>query len=235
MNKKLVVYTDLDGTLLDHHSYSFQAAEAMLSTLKTLDIPVIPNTSKTFAELQKIRQQTKLQDTPFIIENGAAVLIPKGYFPVQPDETDVYEDYWIKSFSNERSYWIALLAEKATRYGGDYKGFSDMSSDEISLATGLSEEDASLANTRQFSEPLRWLGSEETKIDFSRHMKAAGANVLQGGRFVHISGKCNKGMAMRWLTQQMEKQYDSYYQAIALGDSFNGLIITIILFFHLLS
>ena len=214
----------MDGTLLDHHSYSFQPAVPMLEQLEQHNIPVIPNTSKTFAELMTLREKIKL-DTPFIVENGAAVYIPKTTFP-KPEDTTSDGDYWVKAFSKPRQFWLVLLAQYAGDFKSCYKGFSDMTDDELSLATGLSLKDAHLANTRQFSEPLNWLGDEKQKSDFTIKMQAAGANVLQGGRFVHISGKCNKGIAMNWLSAQYEKYYklDNAKQItknVGLGDSFN--------------
>ena len=47
MKHPLLVFTDLDGTLLDHHSYSHAAALPGLERLRGLEVPVIPVTSKT--------------------------------------------------------------------------------------------------------------------------------------------------------------------------------------------
>ena len=42
-----LIFTDLDGSLLDHHSYSFAPAVPLLAELDALGIPVIPITGKT--------------------------------------------------------------------------------------------------------------------------------------------------------------------------------------------
>jgi len=221
MQSQYLIFTDMDGTLLDHHSYSFKPAQEMLNKLEKHDIPVIPDTSKTYAELLILREKIGLT-TPFIVENGAAVYIPKGTFPEQPTDTDEEGDYWVKSFCQPRSFWLVLLTQYAGEFKSLYKGFSSMSDNELSLATGLSLKDAHLANTRQFSEPLQWLGTEQEKSEFTIKMQAAGANVLQGGRFVHISGKCNKGEAMNWLTKLYQQHSNqTSIKNIALGDSFN--------------
>ena len=47
----LLVFTDLDGSLLDHDTYDWQPASAWLTRLEQRAIPVIPTTSKTRAEL----------------------------------------------------------------------------------------------------------------------------------------------------------------------------------------
>lgn len=221
MYKQLVIFTDLDGTLLDHHSYSYAAALPMLEKLQEHHISVIPNTSKTFAEVQQLRNELSLQ-TPFVVENGAAIYIPDGFFDQQPADCEFKNGYWRKAFSRERSYWLELITANSKDLDGVFKGFSEMSNDELSLATGLSTADAAQANDRQFSEPLHWLGTEQQKTLFSNRMKSAGANVLQGGRFLHISGQSNKGIALRWLTQEFARQNsNTQFKSVALGDSFN--------------
>jgi len=87
--KKWLVFTDMDGSLLDHYTYQFDDANPTLEKLNDKNIPVIPITSKTQAELLYLRE-TVDNHHPFIIENGAAVYIPKGYFDQQPEDTVVH-------------------------------------------------------------------------------------------------------------------------------------------------
>ncbi|MCG7852909.1 MAG: HAD hydrolase family protein, partial [Methanosarcinaceae archaeon] len=49
---KYVVFTDLDGTLIDHDTYSYKAARPALAALKKQGIPLIFCTSKTRAEIE---------------------------------------------------------------------------------------------------------------------------------------------------------------------------------------
>ncbi len=78
-----LIFTDMDGTLLDHHTYSFEAAKPTLTSLAERNIPVIPTTSKTFVELLELRETIGLTG-PFIVENGAAAYIPHGFFAKKP-------------------------------------------------------------------------------------------------------------------------------------------------------
>ncbi|MFQ5696467.1 MAG: mannosyl-3-phosphoglycerate phosphatase, partial [Terriglobia bacterium] len=48
---RLIVFTDLDATLLDHQTYSWAAAEPALRRLRLLGIPLVFCTSKTRAEV----------------------------------------------------------------------------------------------------------------------------------------------------------------------------------------
>jgi mannosyl-3-phosphoglycerate phosphatase len=221
MGKQYLIFTDLDGTLLDHYTYSFQPAVEMLSKLKNANIPVIPNTSKTFAELIFFRQQTKL-DTPFIVENGAAVFIPMDFVEQQPPGTEVFERFWVKSFSKSREHWLTLLKTLPTELQKCYLGFSNMNNEQLCDETGLSVPAALNANTRLYSEPLKWLGSDQEKQELKQHLTDAGANVLQGGRFLHVSGHSDKGGAMLWLAEYLTSlQTNTSFTTVALGDSYN--------------
>ncbi len=75
---KIVVFTDLDGSLLDFDHYSFEGARLSLERLKRHHIPVVFTTSKTRREVEVLRQEMGI-DAPFIAENGAAVYIPSPY------------------------------------------------------------------------------------------------------------------------------------------------------------
>ena len=76
---KLVIFTDLDGTLLDRDTYSFSPAKPALHLIRLKNIPLILSSSKTRAEIEIYRKQLE-NNHPFISENGGAVFIPKGYF-----------------------------------------------------------------------------------------------------------------------------------------------------------
>jgi mannosyl-3-phosphoglycerate phosphatase len=201
MLKNVLVFSDLDGTLLDHHTYSFAPALPMLQKLHSANIPVIPNTSKTFAELAELRQQIGL-DGPFIVENGSAIYIPMLYFKVQPEDTKSRNGYWVKEFTKPRKHWLTLIEKLKGRFIGEFNHFFNMSNQEIIAATGLSEKEARLAATREYGEPILWLGSDKTKTEFVQAVEILGASTLQGGRFLHLSGECDKGKALVWLTQQ---------------------------------
>ena len=223
MLKNVLVFSDLDGTLLDHHTYSFAPALPMLRKLHSEDIPVILNTSKTFAELSDLRQEIGL-DGPFIVENGAAIYIPMRYFKNQPNDTKSKNGFWVKEFSKPREHWLALIEKLKDRFAGQFNHFSNMSNKEIVDATGLSQKEARLAATREYGEPILWLGSDNAKNKFVQAIEKLGVSPLQGGRFLHLSGECDKGKALVWLTQQFQIERDSEpCTTIALGDGQNDV------------
>ena len=218
-----LIFTDLDGTLLDHENYRFSAAQNMLHKLAQHNITVIPNTSKTRAEVLKINQAMELKG-PFIVENGAAVYIPTDCLPCQPTDTKEVNGYWCKTFAPPRSQWIKLLNSMQTQYGDLFRHFATMSIKQVIAATGLSAEDAELAKQREFGEPIEWLGSSEQKSHFITALKALGANPVEGGRFMHLKGDTDKGLAMQWLVKQYQMQLNQHeWVSVALGDGQNDV------------
>jgi mannosyl-3-phosphoglycerate phosphatase len=220
---KLLVFSDLDGTLLDHYSYSYQAACPSLETLAKAGVPVILNTSKTAAEVQVIHKQLAL-NTPFIIENGAAVFIPKTAFKAKPKDTVWQNGFWVKTFSSKRAHWTELINRLAVNFAGQFETFSQMSLNRLCEVTGLDEMSAKHAADRLYGEPILWKGSEQQQISFVEQAEKLGAFVLHGGRFLHISGDANKGKALSWLTKEYERQWQKKpLTTIALGDGKNDI------------
>ena len=153
-----------------------------------------------------------------------AVYIPIKTFETQPENTEVIDNYWVKSFSLPREYWLTLLSNNTGDFRQLYQGFSTLSETELCQLTGLNLADAKRAKQRQYAEPLHWLGGNEAKNTFIEHLMTLGANVIHGGRFIHVGDYCDKGQALTWLTEQYRQQFpSSAIKTIALGDGDNDL------------
>ena len=223
-----IIYTDLDGTLLDSDSYSFAPARSCMERLAALQIPLIPVTSKTFAEVAELRSKLRLI-RPFIVENGAAVYIPCGYFGEQPEGTQRIvvgkEQYWLRTGSK-------LIAESDARVAAIYQDFSQhftllsaMSNEQLIAVTGLSAAGAQAAKARKFSDPIFWIGDADVRHLFVDCLQALDYQVLHGGRFLHVlEPGFDKGAALDWLTAVYCKdQRRSRYLVVGCGDSANDL------------
>jgi mannosyl-3-phosphoglycerate phosphatase family protein len=216
-----LVFTDLDGSLLDHDSYSYRDALPALQRLGELDIPVIIATSKTRAEVEPLREELGNR-APFIVENGAAVYIPEGLFSGQPAQTSARDGYWVREAAAPRERWLALLDELGESFAGEFDTFARAGSPGIARLTGLSEEAAALANQREYSEPVLWLGSPARREAFTARLRAGGARPLQGGRFLAVSGDCDKGRALAWLRDvYRDSCRTDVCHDLAIGDSGN--------------
>ncbi len=220
---RCLVFTDLDGSLLDHHTYSYRDALPQLRRLEHLQIPVILASSKTRAEIEHLRDELGNRH-PFIIENGAAVFIPRDYFDSQPDGTVEKDDYWVRELSAGRSQWLDVLQSLRSLYPEEFQYFYQAGIDGIVQMTSLPEARAREANQREYSEPVKWLGSEQRKQEFLDSLSLRGASVLQGGRFLTLSGDCDKGRALSWLRDVYRQgQPGERICDLAIGDSANDL------------
>ena len=218
---ELVVYSDLDGTLLDHHDYSHAAADALLAELEVKGIPLVPASSKTRAELLPLRCELANRH-PYIVETGAAVYIPRGYFREQPRDSSVDGGYWRRSFTQPHNVWLALVHSSAEDFPSQFTALSAMDTHEIAALTGLDAAAAGNAAKREFGEPLWWRGSDSERQRFIEVMHKNGARVLQGGRFLHVGGECDKGRALRWLQRLYAAESGGTAPlSIALGDGDN--------------
>ncbi|QIZ76081.1 HAD-IIB family hydrolase [Ferrimonas lipolytica] len=210
----ILVVTDLDGSLLDHHNYSFIAASSALLRLSELDIPVICNTSKTEAELMPLRQA--LHNThPFVVENGSAVHWPLGYFPAISGHKRV--------FGVTRQQVMQCIDAVRSLFSPPLEGFSDWSALQLIAHTGLKEEEATQALKRNYSEPLLWQQGEQGLMQFKKLMEARDLQLLQGGRFVHVLGRCDKGQSLEWLRHAYQQKWGQTPIIIALGDGQNDV------------
>jgi mannosyl-3-phosphoglycerate phosphatase len=217
----LLVFTDLDGTLLDHHSYSFSAALPALERLRKAGVPVIPVTSKTLAELAPLMRELD-NAHPCIAENGGLIALPPGYFTAL-DDYPLQEGYRVIELSPGYENILQTARRLRAEYQYQFRGFSDMSDAEVAGCTGLSAAEAARARRRLCSEPLLWLDTAAAFAQFRQALQAAGLQLVQGGRFWHLMANHDKASAMQRLCEQYRAAGFQDFKTVALGDSPNDV------------
>ncbi|TKJ33471.1 mannosyl-3-phosphoglycerate phosphatase [bacterium (candidate division B38) B3_B38] len=222
MKKRLIVFTDLDGTFLDSDTYSFSALEAILARLEKLDVPLIFCSSKTRAEIEALRQKCS-NSHPFISENGGGVFIPKGYFPFPIQEGIRQDRYVVIKLGARYAELVEALRQASATAGAPIRGFNDMNIEEVARECNLSEIEAQLAKQREFDEPFYLLTQEaEAERRICEAIEESGYYCTRGTRFFHILGKSDKGKAVQLLMSFFCKVKSSLV-SISLGDSQNDL------------
>ncbi len=216
---KLVIFTDLDGTLLHPKTYSFDAALPALKLIEEKGIPLVFCSSKTRGEIEIYREKLK-NNHPFVSENGGGIFIPEGYFgfKVEGEFRDGYSIITLgKTYIKIRKIFIAIretLGIQAT-------GFGDMSAKEIAALAGQTLTEAMLAKEREFDEPFLFEEGETRIQEFLCAIEDSGLRWTQG-RFYHILGDNDKGKAVKILKGFYEKVYGKI-KTMGLGDRFNDL------------
>lgn len=233
----LLIFTDLDDTLLDHERYSWEKAEPALDFCRKLGMPIILATSKTRAEIELLHGSLRLS-APFISENGGGV-----FFPVEMCSNAPFEAIGPSRLSLEKKQEIVLSEDGLKRFwkislgmnydhitqkfreirhelGWDMRGFSDMDPPEISRLTGLGEAGARLASRREFDEPFILNSPHEDMTPLKKIADEKGLELTSGGRFLHLTGRNDKGNAMDFVVSWYRRRYKEI-RTIALGDSPN--------------
>jgi mannosyl-3-phosphoglycerate phosphatase len=209
---QLIIFSDLDGTLLDTQTYSYAAASDALAKIKALQIPLILISSKTRAELMPLQRELGLT-APFVCENGAAIFWQKkSHF----NGKSLWQS---QAFVPERSYLLAQLHELRKAHEFQFTGFNDCSLSELVDLTDLAPAQAELAAQREYTEPLLWRDTPERLELFKTALIERGLHAEQGGRFLSVMGKCDKSAAMAVLIERYRAQGPII--SMALGDSFN--------------
>lgn len=218
-----IIFTDLDGTLLNSHNYSYDQALPVLNILKKHHIPVIPVTSKTRLEVEGLRQSLKLNH-PFIVENGSGIFIPPDAEHLTVTTTNLGAGNQLHRLGCTYAQARQGLAKIAIVLNQPLRGFGDMSEAEICHLTGLSAEEAKQAKTREFSEPFL-TPDNVTPEQLNAIVQDLGYRMVIGDRFCHlIAAEAGKGKAVQWLINCYQSaQLNAKITSLGLGNSPNDL------------
>ncbi len=219
-SSRIVIFTDLDGTLLDAGSYSFERALPALRMVADQEVPIVICSSKTRTEIEHYRRRLGNRH-PFISENGGGIFIPNEYFPTPVQgigapiaRSGGYTMIRLGAPYDELRRALLLLREE----GFSLRGFGDMDTEEIGQHTGLSIAEAEMARQREFDEPFF---AEGDLSDLILRIREMGYHHTVG-RIHHILGPSDKGKAVKILTGLFRRDFGDI-RTVALGDSPNDL------------
>lgn len=217
MKTKSVVFADLDGTFLND-KYDYSETKPIVNQMSALGGSIVFCSSKTRTEIEFYRKAVGLNE-PFIAENGAAVFIPKRYFPFSYDCTQT-SHYNVIRLGASYGTLRRKLAEIKAKTAAKIVGFGDMSLEELSYDTGLPMNLAKLAKKREHDEPFRIL--EGNKSHILKAIKHEGLHCTEGGRYFHLTGNTDKGKAINVL-KNLYSQMFGKIETFGVGDGPNDL------------
>jgi mannosyl-3-phosphoglycerate phosphatase len=177
-------------------------------------------------EIEVLREAIGNED-PFVVENGGAAYIPRGYFERavvgRERELDPSGRYEVIRWGVPYHELVAALDEARRRTGAGLRGYSDVGVEALARMTNLSLEEARRSMDREFDEPF-WV--EEQEDERSRNaldwLTARKLTVTRGGRFYHLMGGCDKGRAVSELLNVFRMARGPLVSA-GLGDAGNDL------------
>jgi mannosyl-3-phosphoglycerate phosphatase len=224
---KPLVFTDLDATLLDSDTYSWAPATDALEALKERRASIVLVSSKTFAEMEPLHDELRLND-PFVVENGGGIVF-RSELPIarqlqalgKATDSVLKGDLLMLPLGVRYDHLVTALAEISLETGIPLKGFATMSVDEVASLTGLGISEAERAKLRDFDEPFVIPDRADMPQDLIEAVaKQRGLTAVQGGRFWHLIGHEGKGRAVSLLIEAFRRQHSEVI-TIGLGDSPN--------------
>jgi len=213
---KTIVFSDLDGTLLDNN-YSYEVPSLVITQLKALNATFVVCSSKTRLEIEYFRAKLKIDD-PFISENGAAIFVPLGYFETDHNWTRKTNQYDIVELGIP--YFLIRKKFKRIRKTCTHEiiGFGDMTPEKIAKETGLTIELAELAKQREYTEPFRH--NELYEEELCKAIRKEKLHFTIGGKYHHLMGDHNKGKAVLLLKELFSKRFKQI-RTVGVGNQIN--------------
>lgn len=219
--QRTVIVTDLDGTLLDRDTYSYQKALPALNAAQSEDIPVVFCSSKTQAEQMIYREMLDIHD-PFIVEDGGALLVENGYFTSNPAFHRTVDNFRVVELGTPYDTIRQVVEMVRSETGIGLKGYGDMTPPEVAEVTGLDREAAALAMKRKYQETLVSVHPPNELETITSAFAQHGLRLTKGGRFLAVSGRHDKGAAVDVLKALYLREFGGV-RIVGLGDSHNDL------------
>ena len=220
----MIVFTDLDGTLIDFETYAAELTTPRVQVLLARGVPVVFCSSKTRLEQRALMQKMGI-DTIGIVENGSGIYLPQtcSLFPEQ-NKHPLPNGGRLVSLGTSADTIQEKIEIVSAHLDIDLRPYAKLSDPEVAKLTGLSEDAANRARQRDFSEtltakldPRQWA---EVQAAFSSH----NLRCLCGGRFYTVSAaNCHKGTALQQVVKAFSAQRAEPVSSIAIGDSSNDV------------
>jgi len=215
-----VVFSDLDGTLLDAKTYRFDAALPALGLLRARRTPLVLCSSKSRREIEVYRERLGNSD-PYIFENGGGICVPEGLFPFAI-ESEASDGCLVIRLGTPYPELRSALRYLRHELGVAVTGFGDLTAAGVAELTGLPPAEADLARRREFDEPFVFDDPNDLRAtEFLCAIEARGLRWTRG-RFFHILGDNDKGRAARILTEHYRRGQQAL-TTVGIGDSLNDL------------
>tara|TARA_B100000424_G_C22905760_1_gene481765 strand:- start:155 stop:955 length:801 start_codon:yes stop_codon:yes gene_type:complete len=213
-NQKVLIFSDLDGTLLNRDTFSFDEIKNYILYLISNDISLIPNSSKTKEEINEFNKKLG-EDLPYVVENGAAI------FDLHLINSNFPEEIVL---SREIEEILTIFNEKIPKnLVSKLKFLHNLDLSDQMKILGLSKEKIRNALKRKYSIPLLFNGNISEKREIKNLVKSAGLTLQEGGRVINLCDNVSKSTAMKKVVKLFNKISNDKLTTIAVGDNFNDL------------
>jgi mannosyl-3-phosphoglycerate phosphatase len=214
-----LIFTRVEGTLVDPRTGSFGAAEEALGELSRRGIPLVLLSSRTRAELEPLRRKLE-HGHPFVTECGGGIFFPDGYFNLHIPGSRRSGRYLCVALGRSYAEVSAALDEIARECGVGVTGFHHMSSREVAQNLGLRRRDSELARMREFDEPFFFTSADDQGIArFVAEASRRGCTTRRGNLFWHLSCGSDESRAVRMLAKLFREATRSRLRTVGVSSA----------------
>jgi mannosyl-3-phosphoglycerate phosphatase len=212
-----LIFTALEGALVDPRTDSFAGAEEALSELDRRKIAFVLLTSRTREQIEPLRRKLG-HNHPFVTENGGGIFFPDGYFSLRIPGAVRTARYLSIAQGRPYAEVCEALDDIAEECAVGVAGFHHMSLREIADNTGLRPRNAELARAREFDEPFYFTSADDKAIArFVETARERGFDTRRGSTFWHISARCDAARAVRSLAQLFREATHIKLRLVGIG------------------
>lgn len=214
-----LIFTALEGALIDPRTDSFAGAEEAVYELDRRKIAYILLTSRTREEIEPVRRKLE-HNHPFVTENGGGIFFPDGYFSVRIPGVARVARYLSVAQGRPYAEICEALDDIAEECAVGVAGFHHMSVREIAENTGMKPRNAELARAREFDEPFYFTSADDKAIArFVETARTRGYDVRRGATFWHFSAKCDPARAVRTIAGLFRESTRTKLRLVGIGAS----------------
>jgi mannosyl-3-phosphoglycerate phosphatase family protein len=223
-----IIFTTLEGALLDAASGSWEAAGEALNEIERRHVPLILVTRHTRAQIEPLRRKIG-HAHPFITENGGGLFIPDGYFSMHLEGAMRAARYFCVPFGRPYAEAVEAVEEIAAEAGCTVMGYARMTAREIASNTGQSVKEAELDRQREFGERFFFAGENEAavkrfaEIAHERKWQAAPGEPFWEMSSAKAGGGNEPGQAIRYLMRLHRTSTRMRLRSVGIGSTVQDL------------
>ena len=214
----LVLITDIDASLLEPGLRTRRAERAAIDFLAAYGIPLVINSSRTRAEIERIHRRLQVT-APFISEHGSSLFIPRDCFADLPERARPAVGGHVVVFGRPYHYVADTLKRACSESKVGVVAFSELSIQDAARELGVAIFDAQLAKLREYTELFRIVDEDDaSRSRLYRALRRRGLRCWPAGRHHLVTATPDQAEAFRTLKALWQRGCETP-TIVAFGDS----------------
>jgi mannosyl-3-phosphoglycerate phosphatase family protein len=215
---RIVVVTDIEGSLLEPGTRSRPEERAALELLAARGIPLVINSSRTRAEIERLRQSLQLR-TPFLSENGSALFLPHGVLGFTPERARPTVGGFVLEFGKRYHDVVDVLRTTCRELSIEIVCFAELSIEAVAQELGVKIVEAQLAKLREYTELFRIADERESvRSRLFKALRRRGLRCCRLGSHHLVTATCDRAESLQALKTIWKQAWGEPF-VIGFGDS----------------